>query len=281
MAKIKYWLIRGDCHGWFGWIDNQLKDYPRKETAVIILGDAGFNYYLNKYDDRLKKEVNELGFCIYCVRGNHEARPQDTSCGYELIYDHNVRGEVYVQKEYPNIRFFKDWGEYWLDFFHVCVIGGAYSVDKWWRLARAGVQSKTDWSYNNPKKTGWFPNEQLSEKEMAQATADLANKSFDFVFSHTCPKKFQPSDLFLKTVNQSEVDNSMELWMDDLSEKIVVNFAWCFGHYHADRLERPHVEQYYNDIEQLDVIADRWKKFNEDETSLDWWLVKSPNFYMR
>ena len=35
MAKIKYWLIRGDCHGWFGWINNQLKEYPKEETAVI------------------------------------------------------------------------------------------------------------------------------------------------------------------------------------------------------------------------------------------------------
>ena len=122
---IQNYFVTGDKHGNFHTIlQNELVKNP--DNAVIILGDDGFNYYLNEYDDRLKKEISQNSSCIwYCVRGNHGARPQDTSCGYELIYDQDIRGEVYVQKEYPNIRFFKDWGEYFLDFFHVCVIGGA------------------------------------------------------------------------------------------------------------------------------------------------------------
>ena len=276
---IKNWVARGDTHGQFTWMCNGCLDmYKPEETAIIILGDAGFNYYLNKYDDRKKAEVNTRGYRFYCVRGNHEMRPQDTSCGYELVYDYDVRGEVYVQKEYPNIRFFKDWGEYWLGAYHVAVIGGAYSVDKWWRLARAGVKSKTDLNYNNPKKTGWFPNEQLSEKEMARATADLINKSFDFVFTHTCPKDWQPTDLFLSSIDQSNVDNSMELWMDELKNKIDYR-AWLFGHYHRDRLERPHVEQYFNNIENLDTIYKRWVDYDNNQ-ELDWYLEKSPNFYI-
>ena len=276
---IKNWLVRGDTHGEFHWMQNGcLDDFAPEETAIIILGDAGFNYYLNKHDDEKKAEVNARGYRFYCVRGNHEARPQDTSCSYELVYDQDVCGEIYIQKEYPNIRFFKDWGEYFLGSFHVYVIGGAYSVDKWWRLTRAGVQNKLDWGYNNPKKTGWFPNEQLNEEEMTQATVDLINKSFDFVFTHTCPISWQPTDLFLSAVNQHEVDNSMELWMDEVKDKMKWNI-WLFGHYHADRLERPHVEMYYNDLEQLDDIYNRWE--NYDKTGqVDWWLNKSPNFYM-
>ena len=273
------WLVRGDTHGQFTWMNNGcLDNYKPEETAIIILGDAGFNYYLNKSDDRKKAEVDARGYRFYCVRGTHEARPQDTLCEYEVVYDQDVCGEVYVQKEYPNIRFFKDWGEYWLGIYHVAVIGGAYSVDKWWRLQRVGVQSETDKDYNNPKKTGWFSNEQLNEEEMAQATADLVNKSFDFVFTHTCPKDWQPTDLFLGSINQSTVDNSMELWLDTLKDKINWNI-WLFGHYHRDRLERPHVEQYFNDIEDLNIIHKTWEKY--DETGhLDWWLQKSPNFYM-
>ena len=276
---ITNWLVRGDTHGQFTWMkDGCLDAYKSEETAIIILGDVGFNYYLNKRDDKQKADVNARGYRFYCVRGNHEARPQDTSCGYELVYDQDVRGEVYVQREYPNIRFFKDWGEYWLGVYHVAVIGGAYSVDKWWRLQRVGVQSEADKDYNNPKKTGWFPNEQLSKKEMAQATTDLTNKSFDFVFTHTCPKDWQPTDLFLGSINQGTVDNSMELWLDTLKDKIDWNI-WLFGHYHRDRLERPQVEQYFNDIEDLNIICKTWKKY--DETGhLDWWLQKSPNFYM-
>ena len=114
---------------------------------------------------------------------------------------------------------------------------------------------------------------------MAQATADLVNKSFDFVFTHTCPKDWQPTDLFLDSISQSNVDNSMELWMDELKDKFKWNI-WLFGHYHCDRLERPHVEQYFNDIENLDTIYKRWANYDNGQ-ELDWWINKSPNFYMK
>ena len=138
---------------------------------------------------------------------------------------------------------------------------------------------KTDWDYNNPKKTGWFPNEQLSEKEMAQAATDLVNKSFDFIFTHTCPKDWQPTDLFLDSIDQNSVDNSMELWMDELKDKFKWN-VWLFAHYHRDRLERPHVEQFYNDVELLDDIHKRWIDYDNGR-ELPWYLSKSPNFYMK
>lgn len=277
---IKNWLVRGDCHGQFVWMANGcLNEYVPEETAIIILGDAGFNFYLNKTDDRKKAEVDARGYRIYCVRGNHEARPQDVSVPYELVYDEDVCGYVYMEERFPNIRFFKDWGEYQLGPYRVAVIGGAYSVDKWWRLNRIGVYSKTDWRYNNPKMTGWFPNEQLSLDEMAQAEYDLTGKRFDFVFTHTCPKDWQPTDLFLGSVDQRTVDSTMELWLEDLKSKFYWNI-WLFGHYHRDRLERPHVEQYFNDIENLDIIYKRWIDYDNSQ-ELDWWLEKSPNFYMK
>ena len=276
---IQNYFVTGDKHGNFHTIlQNELVKNP--DNAVIILGDDGLNFRLNKYDDKLKQEISQNSSCIwYCVRGNHGARPQDTSCGYELVYDQDVRGEVYVQREYPNIRFFKDWGEYYIGHYWVAVIGGAYSVDKWWRLARAGVQSETDWNYNNPKKTGWFSNEQLSAEEMDEAEGELQGGLFNFVFTHTCPQKWQPTDLFLGSVDQSTVDSSMEAWLNILEEKITWGI-WLFGHYHCDRLERPHVEQFYNDIESLDVIYHRWLEYDNGQ-DLPWWITKSPNFYKK
>lgn len=276
---IKNWLVRGDTHGQFHWMHNGcLDDFVPEETAIIILGDAGFNYYLNKTDVRLKEEVNALGYRIYCVRGNHEARPSDIP-GMEIKFDAEVNGGVYMEEDFPNIRYFKDYGKYCIDGYTVAVIGGAYSVDKWYRLYNAGVSSKLDRDYTNAKKTGWFYNEQLSALEMESAEEELCSmRDFDFVFTHTCPISWQPIDLFLSAVNQSEVDNSMELWMDELKDKITWNI-WLFGHYHADRLERPHVEQYYNDIELLDNIYNRWHNYDQTD-QLDWWLNKSPNFYM-
>lgn len=270
--------VTGDKHGQFHTIlQNGIVKDPN--NAIIILGDAGINYYLRDWDDRLKDEISENSQCLwYIVRGNHEARPQDCSVPYEVIWDPWVGGQVYVQEEYPNIRFFLDFGEYFINGAHVAVIGGAYSVDKWWRLMRAGVLKKSDLNYNNPKRTGWFPNEQLSKEEMERANYVFEGKIFDFVFSHTCPLSFQPTDLFLSAVNQSEVDTSMEQWMDQLKDKMDW-FVWLYGHYHNDRMERPYVEMYYHDIEALDDIKVRWIKYAETG-ELDWWLNKSPNFYM-
>ena len=104
---MKY-LVRGDTHGRFIWID-QLGSYIPQETSIIILGDAGFNFYLNKSDNKLKHWVNQRGYTIYCLRGNHEARPTDVS-GMITWYDNDIKGEVYIQLEYPNIRYLKDCG---------------------------------------------------------------------------------------------------------------------------------------------------------------------------
>ena len=276
--SIKTFLVRGDTHGNFTWMFNGcLKDYNPEETAIIILGDAGFNFYLNKTDEQKKKEIDAQGFTFYCVRGNHEARPQDIP-NMICIYDDNVNGMVYIENAYPHIRYFLDYGIYIINDYICAVIGGAYSVDKYWRLQRAGIKDKLDPNWFNPKKTGWFYNEQLTEQEMAAATRLFANQHFDFVFSHTCPASWEPVDLFLNSVDQTSVDQTMELWLDKLRDKISFE-VWCFGHFHADRLERPKVEQYFNDIEDLDVIKSRWTIY-EQTGELNWWLAKSPNFYM-
>ena len=71
--------------------------------AIIILGDAGLNFYLNGTDIRKKKILSNYGFRIYCVRGNHEARPQHLD-SMEYIFDENVGGWVMYEPEYPHIR---------------------------------------------------------------------------------------------------------------------------------------------------------------------------------
>ena len=273
---ITTWLCRGDTHGNFHWMSQQLSNYEPEKTAIIILGDSGINFYLNKTDARQKKEIEQKGYYLYLVRGNHECRPQHLPEMHRM-HDENVNGPVYYEPDYPHIRYFKDYGIYDINGYRCLVIGGAYSVDKWWRLARAGI---TDPGMNIPKKTGWFADECLSEIEMADCEKMIDNSQdyvFDFVLTHTCPKKFQPTDLFLGAIDQSKVDDSMEVWMDKIYSKIVINFAWIFGHYHRDRIERPHIEQYFNDIEELDNIANRWIDY--DKTGqLDWWLNKSPFF---
>lgn len=278
MGLIKKFFLTGDTHGRVAERLEALKskypDLEPAETALIILGDAGFNFYLNKSDYKNKKQVNDMGYIVYCLRGNHEERPENL--GMDQLWDTYIKGGVYYEPEFPNIRYLFDGEEYQFGEYTALVIGGAYSVDKWYRLMLAGYTSDQA-ETADPKKCGWFKDEQLTYAEMEEISKGCAGQSYDFVLTHTCPLSWEPTDLFLSSINQASVDKSMEKWLEKFKDTINFN-VWCFGHYHADRIERPHIEQYFNDIEELNIIIERWK--NYDETGeLDWWLQKSPKFF--
>lgn len=252
-------------------IARNLHDFLPKETAIIILGDAGLNFYLNKTEEKKKKILASYELRIYCVRGNHEERPENL--GYKLAWDDDVMGEVYYDPINSEIRYFKDGGVYNINGHRTLVIGGAYSVDKGYRLAAAGLTEAT----NEPKKSGWFNDETLTEDEMCKIASDVFLQDFDFVFSHTCPLSWEPTDLFLSFIDQSSVNKSMEQWLDVIKADIHWG-VWCFGHFHADRIERPRVQQFYVYGENIETIWNRW--FNEKTIENERWFRKSPNYYM-
>lgn len=265
--SIKHVLITGDCHGRveerLAHINDAMPEYDPSETAIIFLGDISFNYYNDKKDWELKYRAAQFGYTIYALRGNHENR----ACNMEkpiYVVDDFVKGIVCYEEEFPNIRYFMDCvAEYVIMDRKVLCIPGAYSVDKWYRL-------KNGWQ--------WFPEEQLSAEEMKYAEEHFSGKHYDIVLSHTCPISWEPRDLFLKSINQSQVDKTMEIWMEKFKDMISWEL-WMFAHYHADRIERPYVEQFYTKIEDLDTILARWTRYHKTK-ELDWLLSKSPNFYM-
>jgi 3-oxoacid CoA-transferase subunit A len=179
---------------------------------------------------------------------------------------------VYHDPEFDNIKYFVDGGEYQIGQHSALVLGGAYSIDKWYRLARAGY-SPSEAETANPKKCGWFKDELLTEEEMHAIEEKIYGKRYDFILSHTCPMSWEPTDLFLRGIDQTQVDKSMELWMDGLLNHLDWR-VWLFGHFHADRIERPCVEQMYMDYEDIETIWNRW--YGEKTYEKEWWLPKSP-----
>jgi 3-oxoacid CoA-transferase subunit A len=239
---IKNYLVTGDTHGRvmerLQWINPDI--YKPEETAVIVLGDAGLNYYLNKTDTKNKKIVNDSGFRLYCVRGNHEERPNKIE-SVNSAYDSDLGFSVWMESEFPNIRYLMDGGVYNIHNQKTLVVGGAYSVDKEYRLAHFPPDAK--W-------TGWFKDEQLSYEEMNLIERFYQNQSFDVVLSHTCPYSWQPTDLFLSGIDQSTVDNSMEKWLDRFKDEIAWK-KWYWGHFHADRDYGDGRKMMYQGIEEF------------------------------
>lgn len=210
----------GDTHGQILKITNAIRNSRiSKEDTIVILGDAGFNYYGNDFGDkRTKYKLNEIGITVFCIHGNHEMRPETISTYTTKIWNGGV---VYYEEAYPNILFAKDGEVYDLDGRKSIAIGGAYSVDKFYRL-RNGFH--------------WFADEQPSDETKAhvEAVLDKLNWQIDQVLSHTCPYKYVPLEAFMSGINQDTVDNSTEEWLDFIEDKLTYK-RWLCGHWHIDK----------------------------------------------
>lgn len=261
MGKICNWLMTGDTHSYFDELLDKLycKNYAPEKTAIIILGDSGLNFWRGrdrgsyKMDEKLQQTLEDSKYRWYILRGNHDQRPETIPETY-IWYDDEVDNDVYVREGYPNIRYLIDGNIYTFDGYRCLALGGAYSVDKWVRLQR---KTLTGWC-------GWWANEQLNQQEMDTIYEELAarREPIDFVLSHTCPKSWEPTDLFLNTVDQSGVDKTMEEWLDKVKDVVDWQF-WMFGHYHADRLECPYVIQVYEDIWSFGEVDWLWHDYKK------------------
>ncbi len=209
--------ITGDKHRHFDEIFTfcYLK-HTTKEDILIILGDAGINYYLNQKDNELKEMLTYYPITFFCIHGNHEERPY-------LIPSYTTKkfheGIVYYEKEYPNILFAKDNEIYNFNDNKTFVIGGAYSIDKEFRLMKG---------YN------WYPSEQPDNETKRDAIKVLNNNKIDIILSHTCPYSYLPREAFIPGFEKLEVDNSTEYFLD-LIEKNYDYQKWYCGHFHIDK----------------------------------------------
>ena len=98
--------LTGDTHGNFTRIEAFCRQIETKKSdTMIILGDAGFNYYLGKKDIRAKTYASRFPITLFCIHGNHEARPQTISSYQEGEY----QGGKILEEDFPNILFYGRW----------------------------------------------------------------------------------------------------------------------------------------------------------------------------
>lgn len=193
-----------------------------EKDTIVILGDVGANYYGGKRDKQFKEQIAKLAPTIFCIHGNHEQRPANIPSYKAKEWND---GPVWYEEEYPNLLFARDGNIYVIDGIRYLVIGGAFSVDKNYRLSRG---------------YGWWADEQPSEEIKARVGRRVANSGLDVILSHTCPFKYEPREAFLPGIDQSEVDSSTEEWLDTIEESVDYK-AWFCGHWHIDkRIDKMH-----------------------------------------
>ena len=211
--------ITGDTHGDFTRIEHFCERFsPTRDDIMIILGDAGFNYYGGKRDQRAKQRMADMPITIFSIHGNHEMRPGKIPTYHTEKWQ---GGYVFVEEAYPNLLFAVDGEVYNLDGHKSIVIGGAYSVDKYYRLANG-------WN--------WWADEQPTPeiKKGIEKVLDYQGWKVDVVLSHTVPLKYEPVEVFLPQIDQNTVDKSTETWLDHIEDRLQYSH-WYAGHYHTEK----------------------------------------------
>ena len=216
--------ITGDTHGKFTRIKQFCdKMQTSKQDTMIILGDSGINYYTDLRRRRYVDEVSRLPITLFCIHGNHEQRAE---CINSYVTDTFWNGSVMVEPDNPSIKFAVDGEVYNIPtedgIKKAIVIGGAYSVDKFYRL-QIGAN--------------WYSNEQPSDeiKERVESKLSELNNNIDFVLSHTCPYRYIPTEWFLSGIDQGSVDKGTEIWLDSILVKLNYYEKWYCGHYHGNK----------------------------------------------
>lgn len=237
MTWNRIW-VKGDAHGQFRGL-KALCDEKHTTTndLIIYLGDVGLNYNLNIYDEERKRFLSNMPITFLMLRGNHEARPENIPT-MRKCYDKRFECEIYYEQEYPNI-YYINCGVFNLNGLRCLAISGAYSVDKEYRLMM-GHQ--------------WFADEQPTEEEKELVRAAVKeNPIFHYIFTHTCPISREPTYLFLNNIDQSKVDKSTELFLEEIYQQIdyYALGEWLCGHYHDDAWLGGRIHMLFNDYYPL------------------------------
>lgn len=157
----------GDIHGQKYEIERFCKRFkPTKDDTIVILGDVAANYSQDERDTELKQALNKLKPTILCIHGNHEIRPWNIPTYKTKKWN---GGTVWYEEEYPSVLFAKDGEIYDLEGLRHIAIGGAYSVDKFYRIARG---------------YGWWEDEQPSAEIKQYVEQQLKGNKIDVILSH-------------------------------------------------------------------------------------------------
>lgn len=209
--------LTGDTHGNFDRIVEFCERFHTiKSDVMIILGDAGINFSREFYDRPKKELLQSLPITIFAIHGNHEIRPASLPGYVEKKWKGGV---VNYEKTHKNILFAKDGEVYNFGGKHTVVIGGAYSVDKMYRVSHG---------------YGWWADEQPSEEIKAYVEAQLEGMNWNVVLSHTVPLKYEPTEVFLSGIHQKSVDKSTEMWLDSIENRLHYD-KWYAAHFHTEK----------------------------------------------
>lgn len=230
-------FIAGDVHGNTRWVCEYLIPTAVQLGADVIVQCGDFGYWEHEqagvdYLDEVDLAAQKAEVQLRWLHGNHDK--------WSLIADRYHRSPDGLYRIRPSIEYAPN-GHIWTWVgYRMRVFGGAYSVDKQYRLdieakRRVRVMTKNAWrrgaghpevAVPDTAATMWFPEEQMTDQDMQQLL-DVDSSRLDIVFSHDKPRRSEPG-LVLKDLpecmpNQDRLQRALDVHQPGL---------WFHGHLH-------------------------------------------------
>lgn len=189
-----------------------------KIQHIIQVGDFGYWPHYNdgiEFLDALNCEARRARVTLSWLDGNHE--------NFDAIeaaikhYPKDDQGRVRVRS---NIKYCSRGAAWTWHGKRFMTVGGAVSVDKENRLLLEAQRGES--------RSVWWPQEQLTEDELAFVLAKAARKPVDYLFTHDCPTN-APFRGRLK----NDLDSQAHRQKMDRLGKAIRPKLWFHGHMHT------------------------------------------------
>lgn len=268
-------ILAGDTHGNYEWFRRYL--FPvamvTDADALIVLGDFGAWEHTEAgrtFMDDVDIIAGKAGVTLYWLHGNHD-KWSHTVAHYRL------RDDDGFLKVRENVRYIPQGHSWNWQGVNFRSFGGAYSIDKSWRVeeeqlrevrlkraARAKVGGGGVFGSDEvPSQTGtlWFPEEEMTDDELEQLLHDDFGIK-DVILSHDKPMSATPG--WDRKQFPACVPNQMRL---ERALKVHKPRWWFHGHLHffyTDQLAGPGFKTDVVGLEPDNNAADNpgWKREN-------------------
>lgn len=240
-------LITGDTHGNARWLREYI--YPIALTlgadAIVQLGDFGA-WEHTPAGVAFMDEVGEIGLNagipLYWLHGNHDKHSHTIAA-----YQADERGFL-VCREF--VRYIPQGHTWTWGGVRFRSFGGAYSVDKGWRVEQERRKGKPG--------TLWFPEEEMTDAQM-QSLLDADSGLKNIILSHDKPFSSRPGwnrkDLPGCVPNQLRLERALRAHKPDY---------WLHGHLHYHYIDSVHGDDFCTAVLGINcddnAAEDGWKR---------------------
>jgi predicted phosphodiesterase len=281
MTKI---MLLGDTHGNTMFITNRA--IPAAIDAgvrwIYQVGDFGYWEHTDEgvvYLNSVSNALTGTGIELVFIAGNHDK----TSIIFKRY--NPIQGFYSIR---PNLWFAPN-GTHWdVDGTGFIALGGAYSVDKQYRLDReAGrarklyndrIHKSYDYSpeyiaeqvREQTAETEWFPEEEMTDSEMDAILSSIDPKEVDIILAHDKPLMSNPGIKLLPINECIPNQRRLQKAVNTLQPKLFVH-----GHLHVRYRDtiRCGDDNAYTRVEGLGADVPNFNQFESDWSATDAWEI--------